>query len=111
MDIPLIVFDQIRAARAILRVDQKTVAAAIGVSVPTFIRLERRSGPYDGKLDTWTKIVRFFETRGIEFVNDSDGWGVLYRGHPNGRSASAEDLGRVIDRAEQGNPPPIPEPT
>jgi transcriptional regulator with XRE-family HTH domain len=61
---------QLRAARALLDWSRAELATQTGVSEPTIHRLENGVG--EPGINTQTKIRRFFESHGIEFL-DSDG--------------------------------------
>jgi predicted transcriptional regulator len=49
---------QLRAARALLGIDQRTLAEMAGVSLPTIQRMEASTGNVRGVIDTLTKVVR-----------------------------------------------------
>jgi predicted transcriptional regulator len=61
--------EQIRAARALLRWEQKDLAAKSGVSLPTIKRLETIPGELAAKRDTVAAIIAAFKTAGLEFTN------------------------------------------
>jgi len=48
---------QLRAARALLGIDQKTLAGIAGVSVPTVQRMEASQGNVRGVIESLTRIV------------------------------------------------------
>ena len=48
---------QMRAARALLGIDQKQLAEMAGVSVPTIQRMESSQGNVRGVVGTLTKII------------------------------------------------------
>ncbi len=62
---------QLRAARALLGIDQKTLAERAGVSLPTVQRMEASGGNVRGVVDTLTKIVRALDESGIELIGDN----------------------------------------
>lgn len=69
---------QLRAARALLGMDQKTLAELSGVSVPTIQRMEASDGNVRGIVDTLTKVIEALNTAGIELISEhgkSDGGG------------------------------------
>jgi transcriptional regulator with XRE-family HTH domain len=73
-----------RAARALLGIDQKQMAELSGVSVPTIQRMEASEGNVRGVIDTLTKVVEAFERAGIELIGEnatsiSGGRGVRYK--------------------------------
>jgi len=66
--------EQIRAARALLRWDQATLAKAASVSVETIKRLERIDGPLLAtKMATIEAIRRALEQGGVEFIPANGG--------------------------------------
>jgi transcriptional regulator with XRE-family HTH domain len=66
--------EQLRAARALLRWEQSTVAAEARISVETVKRLERLDGPLIAvKVATVEAIRNAFEAAGIEFIEPEDG--------------------------------------
>ena len=62
---------QMRAARALLGLDQKQLAELSGVSLPTIQRMEASEGTVRGVIDTLTKVVAAFERAGIELIGDN----------------------------------------
>ncbi len=72
---------QMRAARALLGIDQKTLAELAGVSLPTIQRMEASTGNVRGVVETLMKVVDAFERAGVELIgeqarSDSGGRGV-----------------------------------
>ena len=61
---------QLRAARALLGIDQKTLADQAGVSLPTVQRMELSPGIVRGVIDTLTKIVAALDRAGIELIGE-----------------------------------------
>ncbi len=61
---------QLRAARALLGIDQKTLADLSGVSLPTVQRMEGSPGTVRGVVDSLTKIVEALERAGVEMIGD-----------------------------------------
>ncbi len=61
---------QIRAARALLGLDQKRLAELAEVSVPTIQRMEARAGTVGGGVDTLTRVVEALERAGVELIGD-----------------------------------------
>jgi transcriptional regulator with XRE-family HTH domain len=62
---------QMRAARALLGIDQRRLAELSGVSLPTIQRMEASEGNVRGVIDTPTKIVDAFDTAGVELIGDN----------------------------------------
>lgn len=72
---------QMRAARALLGIDQKTLAELAGVSLPTIQRMEGSTGNVRGVVETLIKVVEAFDRAGVELIgeqarSDSGGRGV-----------------------------------
>jgi predicted transcriptional regulator len=65
--------DQIRGARAVLRLSQAELADASGVSLETIKRLEAMDGELKVRLDTLTKIKLALEKAGVEFIPENGG--------------------------------------
>jgi transcriptional regulator with XRE-family HTH domain len=70
--------EQIRAARAMLRWEQTTLAERAGVSVETIKRLEGAKGRVAAQAVTLLSIQRACEYAGVEFINDIDQPGVRF---------------------------------
>jgi predicted transcriptional regulator len=64
----MITATQLRAARALLGIDQKTLAKLAGVSVPTIQRMEASTGNVRGVVDSLTKVVDALNRAGIELI-------------------------------------------
>jgi len=64
--------EQLRAARAMLRLEQGVLAEKAGVSIETIKRFEAMQGALKGRDDTIRSIVKTLEFAGIEFL-DSEG--------------------------------------
>lgn len=63
--------EQLRAARALLRIEQRDVAEASGVSLETIKRLEGIKGPVSANAATVEKIVRSLEAAGAVFIPEN----------------------------------------
>ncbi len=80
-----------RAARALLGIDQKTLAELAGVSLPTIQRMEASTDTVRGVVETLVKVVEALNGAGIELIgeharSDDGGRGVrLKRPGPPGR--------------------------
>jgi transcriptional regulator with XRE-family HTH domain len=62
---------QLRAARALLGIDQKDLAAAAKLSLPTIQRMEASDGVIRGTVDSLVRLIHALETAGIELLNDN----------------------------------------
>ena len=61
---------QMRAARALLGIDQKTLAELAGVSVPTIQRMEASDGNVRGNVDSVIKLIAALESAGVELIQE-----------------------------------------
>lgn len=66
----MIVAQQIRAARALLAIDQRQLAELAGVSLPTIRRMEASSGQVRGTVETLVKVIGALEAGGIEILGE-----------------------------------------
>jgi transcriptional regulator with XRE-family HTH domain len=71
---------QLRAARALLGIDQKTLADLAGVSLPTIQRMEASGGNVRGVVDTLIKVVEALDRAGVELIGDGAASGAGGRG-------------------------------
>lgn len=67
----MITSQQMRAARALLGIDQRRLAELAGLSVPTIQRMEASDGQVRGVVDTLVKVVGALETAGIELIAEN----------------------------------------
>jgi transcriptional regulator with XRE-family HTH domain len=68
----LITAAQLRAARALLGMDQRTLAQAAQLSVPTIQRMEGSEGVVRGTVDSLMKLIAAVQRAGVELINDGD---------------------------------------
>jgi transcriptional regulator with XRE-family HTH domain len=61
---------QIRAARALLGMDQRALAEASGLSVPTIQRMEASEGVVRGHVDSLMKLIAALDAAGLELINE-----------------------------------------
>lgn len=66
----MITANQLRAARALAGMDQKTLAERSGVSLPTIQRMEASPGNVRGVVETLTKIIAALDAAGVELIGD-----------------------------------------
>jgi predicted transcriptional regulator len=76
----MITAPQLRAARALLGIDQGVLAERAQLSVPTIQRMEASDGLIRGNVDSLTKIVRALEDLGIELIGEGGSSGGVGRG-------------------------------
>ena len=61
---------QLRAARALLGLDQKELAALAGVSLPTVQRMEASIGNVRANVESLSKVVEAIEASGVELLGN-----------------------------------------
>ncbi|CDX14100.1 Helix-turn-helix domain-containing protein [Mesorhizobium sp. ORS 3359] len=61
---------QMRAARALTGIDQKTLAERAGVSLPTIQRMEASEGVVRGVVDTLMKVIQALDEVGVELIGE-----------------------------------------
>ena len=78
----VITSEVIRAARALLRWDQRNLAEASSISLPTIKRLESKPGALEAHTSTVAALIRALENAGIQFIDENGGGpGVRLRKH------------------------------
>jgi transcriptional regulator with XRE-family HTH domain len=75
-----------RAARALLGIDQRQLAQLAGLSLPTIQRMEASDGVVRGNVESLMKLVDALAAGGIELIGDgatspSGGRGVRLKDH------------------------------
>jgi len=80
---------QMRAARALIAIDQRRLAELSGLSLPTIQRMEASDGVVRGNVDSLMKLVAALDKAGIELIGENaasagSGRGVRLR-HPLAR--------------------------
>lgn len=83
---------QLRAARALLGIDQRRLAELAGLSTPTIQRMEASDGVIRGNVDSLVKLIGALDAAGIELI---------------GEGAASSDGGRGVRlKAASGDPKP-----
>lgn len=59
---------QMKAARALLGIDQQELARLAGLSIPTIQRMEASDGVVRGNTDSLVKVVDALQSAGIEVI-------------------------------------------
>ena len=84
----MITATQVRAARALLNIDQRRLADLSGLSVPTIQRMEASEDMIRGNVDSLMKLTAALEKAGIELITEGavsqvgGGRGVRLRARP-----------------------------
>ncbi len=64
----MITAGQMRAARALLGLDQRALAELCGLSLPTIQRMEASEGVVRGNVDSLMKLVDALHEAGVELI-------------------------------------------
>ena len=64
---------QLRAARALIGIDQRQLAELSGLSVPTIQRMEASNGVIRGNVDSLMKLTAALEAACIELIGEGAG--------------------------------------
>jgi transcriptional regulator with XRE-family HTH domain len=76
----MITSKQMRAARALLGIDQRQLAQLANLSLPTIQRMEASGGVVRGNVDSLMKLVDALAKSGIELIGE----GAASAGHGRG---------------------------
>lgn len=63
---------QLKAARALLGIDQRQLAEASGLSLPTIQRMEASDGIIRGNVDSLVKLIDALDTLGVAVIAAGD---------------------------------------
>jgi transcriptional regulator with XRE-family HTH domain len=66
----MITSGQIRAARALLGIDQRELAKRSGLSLPTVQRMEASGGVVRGNVDSLMKLIDALMANGVELIGE-----------------------------------------
>lgn len=72
-EVGLLTGEQIRAARALLRIEQRELAEAAGVSLETIKRLEKQRGTVAANLSTVQAIRDAIRAAGVDLIEKNGG--------------------------------------
>ena len=61
---------QMRAARALLGIDQRQLAGLAGVSLPTIQRMEASDGTIRRNVDSLVKLIAALDAAGLELIGE-----------------------------------------
>lgn len=87
----MITANQMRAARALLGLDQRQLAEAANLSLPTIQRMESSDGQVRGNVESLVRVVEALERAGVELIGEgasslAGGRGVRLKGPVSGDS-------------------------
>jgi len=66
----MITAPQLRAARALLGIDQRRLAEVSGLSLPTIQRMEASDGVIRGNVESLMKVIEALNAAGIEVIGE-----------------------------------------
>ena len=61
---------QLKAARALLGMDQRTLAEAADLSLPTIQRMEASDGNIRGNVDSLVKLIAALDAAGVQLIGE-----------------------------------------
>ena len=61
---------QLKAARALLGLDQRALAEAADLSLPTIQRMEASDGTIRGNVDSLVKLIAALDAAGLELIGE-----------------------------------------
>lgn len=93
---PVITAAQLRAARALLGIDQRKLAELSGLSVPTIQRMEASETMIRGNVDSLMKVIAGLEVAGIELIGE----GAVSETGGRGVRLKAASIGTKTDRKD-----------
>ena len=88
---------QLRAARALIGIDQRKLAELAGLSLPTIQRMEASEGVVRGNVESLTKLISALNEAGVELIGEgaqsqTGGRGVRLKSAVNSRGEGAGGL-------------------
>jgi transcriptional regulator with XRE-family HTH domain len=98
---------QLRAARALLCIDQRKLAELSGLSVPTIQRMEASDGVIRGNVDSLMKLIGALDLAGVQLipegaVSDSGGRGIRLKADFNPARLGGENLQAKSGEGDMG---------
>jgi transcriptional regulator with XRE-family HTH domain len=92
---------QMRAARALLNIDQRELAELSGLSVPTIQRMEASEGVIRGNVDSLMKLITALDAVGIELIGEDTisqggGRGVRLKAQPTNSKTYRQRTKKVL---------------
>ncbi len=63
---------QMRAARALLQLDQRQLAELSGLSLPTIQRMEASDGVIRGNIDSLAKLIGALDAAGVDLIGEGE---------------------------------------
>jgi transcriptional regulator with XRE-family HTH domain len=105
----MITSQQMRAARALLGIDQRQLAELAKLSLPTIQRMESSDGQVRGVVDTLVKVISALEHAGIELIGENASSIGVGRGVRLKETTAGQRSNRVpsilFDQSESAPPP------
>ena len=97
---------QMRAARALLDIDQRQLADISGLSLPTIQRMEASEGIVRGNVDSLMKLIAAIDRAGLELIGEDahspgGGRGVRLKASPR-KQAAGRHGGTAASRGRTG---------
>jgi transcriptional regulator with XRE-family HTH domain len=103
----MITANQMRAGRALLGIDQQTLADLADVSLPTIQRMEASTGNVRGVVDTLMKVVEAFDNAGVEMIGEDAASAGRGRGVRFKERAVLRTAGSAGEKVRKKKAPPL----
>ena len=102
----MITAHQLRAARALLSIDQRQMAELADLSVPTIQRMEASDGVIRANVDSLMKLVSALVRAGIELINPgaasaTGGRGVRLREHVANPKPNLKTKAKIVRQSKR----------
>ena len=94
----MITASQLRAARALIGIDQRELAELSNLSVPTIQRMEASEDVIRGNVDSLMKLVAALEAAGVELIGENS----VSQGGGRGVRLKAKET--TVKAPRRGNP-------
>ena len=92
-----------RAARALLGIDQKALAGLANLSVPTIQRMEASEGTVRGVVESLTRVVEALDRAGVELIGEGATSAAVGRGVRLKQTGADRDAERSAQTDEAGD--------
>lgn len=94
---------QLRAARALIGLDQRQLAELSGLSVPTIQRMEASEGVIRGTVDSLVKLIAALESAGVVLIGENA------QSERGGRGVRIKEAGVGVQSREEPRSEPRPQ--
>lgn len=101
----LLAGEQVKAARALARLDQRTLAELASVSVETIKRIEAIRGPINANANTLRRLIDAFRSRNVMFIETAEGLNIRMTETNHGLEVISDPATRDAYHRPAAHPP------